>query len=170
MWAGKCALIPVKSTLVPSLWARRNASSEGEMRLTVDIERFCLLIFFDTRSLISLKSPLIHNLSCRPVVGLRVILCMCAFTPVCRMFDHRFPGECSYLSIMKTSELYVCEHLHVFVFHCPSFCPNAPHCVVVFFFCNVLYTLSCHIWTIKQDMRLKTNILLSSSWFQFVRS
>lgn len=47
----------------------------------------------------------------------------------------------------------------LFAFPCFHVYVRLSGCVV----CTVLYILFCHIWTIKQDMRFRTNILLSPS-------
>lgn len=88
--------------------------TKGELCLKVDFEQFCFCSFIGTGSLISLKSPLIHKLFCLPVVCSSI--CVCVFTPDCRMFDHRFPREILVSVYHENSEQCVCEHLYKFVF------------------------------------------------------
>lgn len=127
-----------------------------------------VLIFYCHRILNLLKIPFntqIVLLACM----VNVFICLWACVTVGCLISGS-PEKLMSLSIMTTRScvcVCVCEKvltdlssLFVFPFVRVYVWPRG--CVG----CTVLYILFCHIWTIKQDMRFKTNIPRSVFWFQ----
>lgn len=112
---------------------------------------FAFELFIGTRSLISLKSPLIHiSVGLWPVCVRECVCSVCVFVPDHRIFDGCLPGE------IPVSELQSWMRINI--------CTNVSILSMFAGFCTILYILSDSL-TIKQGMKFTATTSPFCNWY-----